>query len=334
MKATLQDIADKTGLSVSTVSRVLRGESKTANDRVEQVISAAQELNYQFDTRLLNNAYSFKRKIHVAVVTNFFREEFYASLFKGLSEAAYSMNTYMSLFDIDKMEDGIPDFLSYLSKNSVDAVILFVTTLEGHQYLQPVERLPKDFIVVSVAPSFNPVLDTVTFDSYRGGYIVAQHFDDKRFTDVGLITGPMNKYEALLRKNGFSDYVNHKSDMELVWSYTGDYSLESGKRAYVSYKTSARKPRAIFGSNDYMCVGFIQEALKDGVRIPEDLAIAGFDDIKISSYINPSLTSVHTDYKELGIAALELINDKLRRGDHHKGTVSLIPVNLEVREST
>ena len=94
------------------------------------------------------------------------------------------------------------------------------------------------------------------------------------------------------------------------------------------------KPRAIFGSNDSMCIGFILEAIKDGVRIPEDLAIAGYDDIKFSKHILPSLTTIRTSYRELGLVALDLIERKIINAEKPIGNISLIPVSLIQREST
>lgn len=299
IKATLHDIAEKTGLSVSTVSRILRGESKTSPENVELTIKVAQEINYPINTRLLNGKYNYRKRIQVALITNFYPDEFYSTFFCGFNEASLDFNVTISLYSFDPQKNNLSDFITQLSYNSIDAAILFLPLFQDKDYEELLRSAPKDFTILSVAPLFNPILDTVTFDSYRGGYIVAKHFYDRTYRDVGIITGPMNKNEALLRKNGFLDFINQKDDMNQIWKFVGDYSFESGKKAFESYNSLRKKPRAIFSSNDYMALGFLEQAAMNGLKVPDDVAVAGYDDLPICNYLHPAITSVHTDYEVL-----------------------------------
>lgn len=334
MKTTLQDIANKTGLSISTVSRVLRGEAKMDSENVELVIQTAHELNYQVNLRLLNSTYKLKKKLRLALITNFNQEEFYSSLFKGIANAASIENAYLALYDVTDLKGGLTDFLLFLSKHSIDGAIIFITDLSEKEYLKINSKLPRDFAVVSIAPVFHRVIDTVTFDSYMGGYLVGKHFEDKGYSDLGVIIGPTERHEALLRKSGFVDYVTHNSDMNLVWTFNGNYTPDSGIQAFNSYLKTEKKPRAVFCSNDYMAMGFMKGAAKAHVRIPEDLAIVGYDDLMVCRYLHPTLSSVHTDYEELGLAAINMINEKVASGEGQKGAFNLIPVSLTERQSS
>lgn len=336
IKATLQDIAKKTGLSVSTVSRILRGESKTNPDNVELTIKVAQEINYPINTRVLNGKYNYKKRLQVALITHFYPDEFYSTFFCGFDEASLDLHVTLSLFSFDPKKRNLSDFITQLSYNSIDAAILFLPLFQDEDYEELLSTAPKDFTMISVAPLFNPILDTVTFDSYRGGYIVAKHFYDRNYKDVGVITGPINKNEALLRKNGFIDFLNQKDDIKQVWSYEGDYSFDSGKKAFESYSALKNKPRAIFASNDYMALGFLEQAATNGVKVPEDVAIAGFDDLPICNFVHPTITSVHTNYKVLAKKALNILIEKMasENSSIHSGILSVIPVSLSVRNST
>lgn len=179
-------------------------------------------------------------------------------------------------------------------------------------------------------------MDTVTFDNYRGGHLVASHFEELGRRKLGIIQGPANKSEAMLRKNGYIDYINLTDCLDLVWEFNGDYSFEMGKEAYEQYKQSSNKPDAIFCSNDSMAIGFVHNAIRDGLHIPDDLAIAGYDDLPICDLYTPTITSVHTPYELLGKKALELILDRLQQknDERHTGYTSLVPVSISVREST
>lgn len=333
-KATLHDIAEKTGLSVSTVSRILRGESKTSSENVELTIRTAQEINYPINSRVLNGKYSYKRRIQVALITSLYPDEFYSTFFFGFNEASRDNNVSLSLHVYNPEISSLGEFITELSYNSIDAAILFLPTLQEKDYREVLENIPKDFVILSVAPLFNPVLDTVTFDSYRGGFIVANHFFKKGYQDVGIITGPINKNESLLRKNGFLDYINQANNMNLVWQFEGDYSMESGKLACKEFFDLENKPRAIFCSNDYMCLGFLEQAILLGIDIPGQVAISGYDDLPICSYVHPSITSVHTDYEILAKKAFNILFEKMDSSASHNGILSVIPVSLSERQTT
>lgn len=334
IKATLHDIADKTGLSVSTVSRILRGESKSSSHNVALTIKVAQEINYPINSRFLNGKYSYKNKIRIALITSFYPEEFYSTFFYGFNMAASELNINLSLHVFDHKKGSLSEFITELSYNSIESAILFLPTLQENDYTTLIDKIPSDFALVSVAPLFNPVLDTVTFDSYRGGYIVAQHFYEKRYRDIGLITGPINKNESLLRKNGYLDFVNQKSGMNLMWQFEGDYSLHSGALAFEAYNKLEKKPRAIFSSNDYMSLGFLEQAAKAGLNVPEDVAIAGYDDLPICNFVHPTVTSVHTDYQLLAKKTFNILNEKMVSNSQHSGILSIIPVSLSKRQSS
>jgi DNA-binding LacI/PurR family transcriptional regulator len=334
MKTTLQDISNRTGLSVSTISRVLRGEAKLGSDNVNLVIETAQELNYQVNNRLLNKTYNYKKKLQIALLTNFYNQEFYSTLFKGISEAASTSNAHLCLYDVTDNDEPLEEFIQFLIKHSIDAVILFITDLSEKAYNKLIKKIPADFTILSIAPVFHRIIDTVTFDSYMGGYMVAKHFEDRGYKEVGIIVGPTDRHEALLRKSGFTDYVTHNSKMKLVWSFNGDYTPSSGMAAFDDFEKTATKPRAIFASNDYMGMGFIKSANKANVDIPNEVAIVGYDDLTLCNYLHPTLSSVHTDYQELGKTVISMVHEKVQKREAQKGLFNLVPVSLTVRDSS
>ncbi|MCG8373082.1 MAG: LacI family transcriptional regulator [Balneolales bacterium] len=333
-KTTLKDISGYTGLSVSTVSRILRGESNAESRNVKQVIDAALSLNYPLNTGYLNAKYNFKSKLNIALVTTLYPQEFYAALFTGFRDASILEGVSISTFDFNPSSGDIAFCIKELIDLQFDAAILFLPTLQETEYKPLVESTPSSFPLISVFPLLHPQLDTITFDSYGGGYLAAQHFYNQGYKEVGIVNGPFERYEALLRKNGFYDFVSNKPDMELVWSYNGNYTFEDGKSAFENYQTSKMKPEAIFCANDTMCIGFLKEASNSGITIPKDLALIGFDDLTISRFVHPSITSIKTDYKMLGIKALKVIKDQMFNPNNHIGIQSLIPVTLSIRDST
>ncbi len=298
------------------------------------VIEAAQELNYHINTRLLNTVYNFKKTYHVALISQIHVGEFYASFFNGLDQASKKSNIILGLYNIEEEVDVVIDLLKSLSNDNLDAAVLFLPSLKEHDYYKIIEDTPSDFFLISAASLFHPVLDTVTFDSYRGGYLAAKHYEEQGYVDLGFISGPTFRQEALLRKGGYTDYINHRSDMKLIWQYEGDYTYDCGKAAFHDMKKSGLHPRAVFASNDYSALGFIEEALKDGVDIPGDIAVCGFDNLPICEIVQPKLTTIGTNFVDLGHTIFNVIKEKMEKREGHRGVSSIVPVEIIVRDST
>jgi len=333
-KVTLEDIANESGLSISTVSRVLSGNGNTTSPRAKRIFEAAQKLNYPVSTQI--TPISMRTSINVALVVRHYTGEFFASLFEGFDKSMVDSKIKVNLISVSHTFSTPDQLAVYLAQSQFDASIIFLPDYTPNDYQEIIDLLPPTFPVVSIAPIANPVLDTITFDNYRGGHLVAGHFEELGFKNVGIVMGPGNKSEAMLRKNGFLDFIHQSQDMKLIWEYSGDYSFDEGKQAYLHYKNANPKPEAIFFSNDNMSIGFAQSAIRDGIKLPEQLALAGYDDLPICSLYTPSITSVHTPYDLLGEKTLELIIDRLKHKKrvHLSGYTSLVPVWLSVREST
>jgi len=333
-KVTLKNIAEDSGLSVSTVSRALSRTGKISSEKEKMIFESAQRLNYPLS--VVDTPWELRDTVNIALVTHFYTGEFYSSLFHGFDAATHDSTTSVRLISVGSSKSSPIEVIAGLKNSNFDAAVVFLPEFKEQDYHDLLEAVPDTFPLVSAAPIVSPVLDTVTFDHYRGGYLIASHFEEQGFTTAGIIQGSALRSEALLRKNGFLDYLAASSSLSLVWEYKGDYSLESGIKAFESYQKAAVKPRAIFCSNDDVAIGFMHSAVRNGVRIPEDVAIASFDDLPKCAYYNPSITSVHSPYIRLGEKVIELILDRLKNENDSKqsGYTSLVPVSLSVRESS
>lgn len=333
-KVTLQDIAEDTGLSVSTVSRVLSQKGNISKKTESIVFESAHRLHYplSFD----QTPFELRENIKVALVTKHYPGEFFASLFDGFDESARKMGIHLHLVSLTHTAVHADDLIDELRKTSFDAAVIFMPDYHESDYQSLLRQEASDFPLVSIAPIASPLLDTVTFDNYRGGHLVASHFKDQGFQKVGIVHGPITKSEAMLRKNGFIDFIRATGSMELVWEIEGDYSLASGKAAFEAFKGLSCKPEAVFCSNDAMTLGFVHDAIREEYHIPEDVAVAGFDDLPACALYTPTITSVHTPYASLGKKALEIVFDRLKNPHHphHAGYMNLIPVSLSIRESS
>ncbi|MCC5942402.1 MAG: LacI family DNA-binding transcriptional regulator [Balneolaceae bacterium] len=333
-KVTLKHIANDTGLSISTVSRALSQTGKISKENERKVFESAHRLNYPLAT--VRTPVELRKSINIALVTKHYTGEFYASLYEGFDQSTVNTKASMSLTSVSHTSSPVTQIISELKNKRFDAAVIFLPDFRAADYMELLDYMPGNFPLVSIAPIANPVMDTVTFDNYRGGYLVANHFEERGYKNLGIIQGPIKQSEAMLRKSGFLDYIHASDNLNLVWQFNGDYSFQKGKEAYDDFRKAKIKPDAIFCSNDGMTLGFMHSAIRDGVHIPGDVAVAGFDDLPTCELYTPTITSVHTPYDMLGKKTIELIFNRLKQSTaiQHSGYTSLVPVSLSVRESS
>ncbi|MDI6400530.1 LacI family DNA-binding transcriptional regulator [Balneolaceae bacterium ANBcel3] len=332
MKVTLRDIASATGFSISTVSRALRGEGRISEEHRHEILAKAHEMGYELPTG--RRSIPKNQPPHIAIITQFETGEFYSCFFEGFSIASLQKGVQVSLFSVSHDYTKVDTLINNLRALGYSAAVVFVPELKEEQYKRLLHAIPKDFPVISCSNINNPVLDTVTFDAYRGASLVAEHFCKQGYRKVGIIEGPQEKPEARFRTNGFTDYIKHESISEIVWSFPGDYTHDGGIRAFEALKEASDVPRAIFAANDAMAFGFMESARAQGWRFPQDIALAGYDSLPLCKYHYPQLTSVNTNYTLLAKNTLETLLSRIGRPVSHQGIVSLVPVSLDIRESS
>lgn len=332
MKVTLNDISNATGFSVSTISRAVRGEGRISEKNRKKILASAHELGYPLPTN--GRAIPENQPPYIALITQFREGEFYSSFALGFMKAAAKKKVTLSLFGVDHDLNSVPELIEQLRAIGYTAAILFAPELDEEEYKHILHSTPKDFPIISCSNIDNSVVDTVTFDAYQGATLVAKHFHSKGYEKLGIIEGPAQMPESRFRSNGFNDFVIHIAKKNMVWTYRGDYTLESGTQAFKAFHKLKNKPEAIFATNDAMALGFMEIASKYGYEFPKDVAIAGYDNLPICESHHPKITSVDTNYTRLAENTIENLMSRLGKSDEHQGIVSMVPVTLEIRESS
>ncbi len=332
MKVTLKDIADDTGFAISTISRVMNGSGLISPDTKQKVLDSAKKLGYKIQ---INGDHKPGKQINVALVASGFHEgEFYSSFFNGLNRASANNNVRLFLIAVLNYKKGLKKLIKELSSSYYDGLVLFVPELQRPDYDKIAAAIPAKFPVISNSLVEDPVFPTVTFDSYSGGYLAAKHFQERGYKKTGIILGPPERSESRFRKNGFTDYINHQSDTELIWEFKGDFTFESGVEAFAEFHSLDEKPDAIFATNDTMATAFLETAKKYNYKIPDDVALLGYDDLPHNKYTYPTLSSVHTDYEKLGNATIKSLLDCLSDKNIKASLLTFVPVSISQKESS
>ena len=286
MRTTLKQIAEDTKLSVATISRALRRKKRRYTLNEEKIYASARKLGYPFI-----GEYENSNKTTIALVTEIKPGEFYSSLFHGLHVATRDSKSEIVFINIDAKDKNHEwsqnpvNFIIKLSKK-YSGICLFLPGLNKEDYTT-IKKGVGIYPIVSLIPGKNLKIDTVSFDSYSGGYMVAKHFEELGYKNMGIITGPGGVMDASFRKNGFTDHIIENNNLNLSWSFEGDFTSNSGSQAFLDFKEKKLKDVAIFGCNDHSCFGFMKTANEHGYKIPDNFIIAGFDNLSFCESITP-----------------------------------------------
>ena len=181
MRTTLKQVADDTGLSIATVSRALRRNRRRYSKNEEKIYASARKLGYPFIGEL-----DEKEQLTIALVSEVHQGEFHSSLFNGFYNSSKDSESDIVFVNLAKYSDDPVQHIINLSKK-YSGICLFLPNLEKIDYKRIREGVGK-YPIISLTPMKNPTIDTVSFDSYSGGYMIAKHFEELNYKNFGIIS--------------------------------------------------------------------------------------------------------------------------------------------------
>ncbi len=329
--ATIYDIAKAVGCNSSTVSRALNGTRRVNPELKEKILKVAKEMNYVTNVTarnlISNQSYSIGIIYHESLEIGLEHQHFGAILqsFKTYVEKEGYDITFVSR----KIGKQSQTYLEWCKSRKI-AGVLIVTV--DHRDEQLVELIESDIPVVSV----NKVdLDcsTIISDNISGTEKVMDYFFTKNIKDVAHISLPSTSYSGKERRETYLKYMEQNNSM-LVFS--DGYSYENGYEAMNKLlKQCDVLPKGIYVATDMLAIGAINALLKAGYNIPYDIEVIGFDNVEMSKYITPSLTTVNQNQHEIGKEAAQvLISFIVDKEKKRNDLLIKIPVQLIQRDST
>ncbi len=339
-KVTIRDVAAAAGVSHQTVSRVINERPDVAKETRHQVRQVIKDLGYQ--PSAIARSLIRQRSFTLGVVTaglGFFGP---ARVLKGITEKAEEMGFTPLLKELPTFDtEDIEPHLNSLLARQVDGIVWGVPEVgTNRDWLQDrLPELPAPLILVTTQARPDLPVSTVSIDNYTGGRIATEHLLEQGYRHIGHITGPLNWWEARQRKAGWQDALR-EAGVQVVdhhWE-EGDWSPTGGEQAL--YRLLDRYPEmdALFAANDQMALGVVQAMRREGLKVPQDIALVGFDNIPESAHFSPPLTTVYQDLPELGnTAVLELVQtiEASQQGETVGRPVTiLLQPKLIVRESS
>ncbi len=328
----LKDVADKTGFSVNTVSLALRGSPRIPEDTAMRIREAARDLNYM-PNQVAKSLVSRETKtigLVLTDITNPALTQAAQSIELALAERGYSTLFATSNNDLDEEKRVIAMFQS----RQVDGMLIYP---RSHRELDHIRQLRRaNYPVVLLVADPDAGVDAVSVDERRGAYRAVRHLIDIGHKRIGIIdsANPLGNHE---KREGY-DAALHEANLEIDPQLSADPQGHSVIRGYWAMDKLMRlpkRPSAVFAANDSLAIGALRWTQKNGLRVPDDVAIVGFDNIEFAEHAATPLTSVNYEIRlvtDLAVARLiELIGTE---GTLPEPSVTLIDPELIVREST
>ncbi|MEZ5257370.1 MAG: LacI family DNA-binding transcriptional regulator [Ilumatobacteraceae bacterium] len=326
--STLRDVAARAGVSVGTVSRVINREPNVAPALRERVEAAVLELDYQ--RNMLGRNLRTRRTGAIGVVVPDITAIFFAELVKEIEQVATKAG-YSVLIGNSANSQQIEEFyLAKLVENGIDGMILSSSTDPGRLRIRPGAAL------VAVDREL-PGFDLVASDHAAGARAVVQRLADVGHRRIACISGPQLMPVFEQRLAGYSDVAVPLLECEGIdpASYVRVEPLDQmrGIEPATELLTTEPRPTAIFAATDQQAIGVLRACADLGLRVPEDVSVAGFDDIALAQLVSPRLTTVRQPIAEIGRLAVEQLLARIESPDIPPQR-RLLPVDLCEREST
>lgn len=322
--ATIHDVARAADVSVATVSRTLNGFETVAQPTRDRVLQAAGELDYVPHSGA--RSLSTRRTDTIGVLLPDLHGEFFSELIRGIDLAARSRGLHLLLSS--SHGDLAEAALALRSMRSrVDSVIVMMPNAGE----QPLARSDDARVPMVLIGSHGAADGKASFmiDNFAGAFAITEHLASSGRGRIAFVTGPADNLEASERLRGYRAAVQRFGATE--WIVEGDFTEASGRRAAERFACGDR-PDAVFCANDMMAIGCLEALREAGIAVPEDIALAGFDDIPVARYVNPPLTTAAVPIAEIGRQALECCADAIA-GRETDGPRSFEP-QLVVRASS
>lgn len=334
----IQELAEKTGVSVATVSRALNGSPEVSKATRERILALARELDYTPSAAARTLVSSRSHVIGVILETGAGHPDlmhpFFQQVLVGLKHGAGERGYDLLLFSSDEPGNGFGGTHSYVRRaghHGVDGVVVM-----GYDPSDPEMRrlvasgLP--CITIDADPG-EPHCGYVMSENRDGAAQAVRHLHGLGHTRIATIAGPPWTRPGLDRLEGYREEMG-RLGVEVRDEYVieGDFYDESGYRTTRQLLELAEPPTAVFAASDLMAAGALRAANELGVRVPEDLAVVGFDDITVAALIQPALTTIRQDMHSIGEAAAEGLGRMIDDPDAAP-VQQLAPVHLVVRSS-
>jgi LacI family transcriptional regulator len=329
LAVTIRDVARAASVSVATVSRVLNGKEPVREDTRRRIRAVVERLHYS--PHAAARSLITRRTNTVGVLLPDVHGEFFSEVIRGIDSCARERGYHLLVSGSHSDRTEIEAVLR-AARGRVDGWIVMSPDLDSRSLERNLtDGLPA--VLLNGVANGNP-FDSIGVDNYGGAFAMVRHLISLGHRRIAHLAGPAGNRDASERLRGYRD------SMRAVWTrpprqleMSGDFREETGFAAGLRLLAWTKRPTAVFAANDAMAIGLLAAVQEGRLRVPQDLAVAGFDDIPIARFASPPLSTVRVPIAELGARATRLLLRALARPKGQVRRHETLPTTLVLRDS-
>ncbi|MDQ0338812.1 LacI family repressor for deo operon, udp, cdd, tsx, nupC, and nupG [Caldalkalibacillus uzonensis] len=301
--ATIHDVAKLAKVSIATVSRVLSHPEKVSPKTRQLVVEAMNQLDYRPNS-MAQNLRRLQSNIIIALMPDI-KNPFFSEVFRGIEDRAREAGFKILVGSTDRNKEKEKEYINLLKESWADGVILTTAEIDRRFIDELAQRRPLVLACEYIPGSPYP---SVSIDNESAARKITKHLILQGHKRVAHIAGPSSIILSVARLTGYLQALHQSGlieDEALIQE--GDFTLQSGYDLANKLLSLKNPPTAIFAANDEMAIGAMKAIQDKGIRVPEDVAVAGFDDINVASFVTPSLTTIRQPRYKIGQTSVDLL---------------------------
>jgi LacI family transcriptional regulator len=324
---TLTDVAREARVSVASVSRVVNGHANVTPETRKRILEVVERLRYVPHTAA--RSLITKRTHVIGVLLPDLYGGFFSELIRGIDSAARELRLQLLLScshgNAEEMRSAIRAM-----RGRVEGLLILAPQLDATGLGELDTATPTVFMNSRVADG---VSSSLAIDCYQGARDMVRHLISCGHRTIAYISGPADNFDAHERERGYRDELAASLPGVRPYVVRGDFTESSGYTAGRAIGAAHRRPAAVFAANDGMALGCLAAFDELELAVPEDIAVAGFDDIPLSTYVRPALTTMRVRITELGRGAMNQLAGLISHPEAEHPVTTLLRPDLVVRDS-
>jgi LacI family transcriptional regulator len=328
MAVTIKDVAREAQVSIATVSRVVNGHGNVTDATRARILGVAERLRYVPDSAARSLITGLTHTIGVLLPDLY--GEFFSEIIRGIDLAARKRGLHLLLSGVHGSSADAADAIRAL-RGRVDGLLIMSPHADSAFLAANLtDDTPTVLMNTRVLGNSHPAF---VVDNRAGARTVVEHLAARGRRRIAFVAGPRDNFDAAERLVGYREGLAHALPDAVALILDGDFSEEGGYRAGQQLLKLPVRPDAVFAANDTMAIGCLFALTEAGLRVPDDVALAGFDDIPIARFVSPPLTTVRVSIAELGSRALDRLAAAIDSPGREKVSTEILGAELVVRAS-
>ncbi len=328
--ATIKDVAKRAGVSTTTVSHVINKTRFVAEETKEAVRVAIKDLHYSPSAVARSLKVNNTKSIGLLATSS--EAPYFAEVIEAVENSCFAKGYTLILCNSHNNLEKQRAYLAMLAQKRVDGLLVMCAEYPAELLGMLEEYRAIPMVVMDWGESRNDFTDSIIDNAFDGGYLAGRYLIERGHRDIGAIPGQLNRNTGGGRFNGFVKALTEANiPVRDEWVVQGDFEPESGYQAMRQILTQKNRPTAVFCGGDVMAMGAICAADEMGLRVPQDISVIGYDNVRNARYYSPPLTTIHQPKERLGEMAFTMLLDRIINKREEQQTIEVKPKLVERR---